>query len=512
MERPRLVLLATSLAAFTATLDNTVVAVALRDVQADLGSSVLGLQGIVTAYTVALAALLLPGGGLVDRLGARRVLSLGVLLFATASALCASAHSVTALVVWRAVQGLGAALLLPGGLAVLAAAYPDPVRRRRAIGVWAAVSGGALVAGPVVGGELVSRHGWPAVFWVNVPLSALVLLLLTGHQRNARTREDSGGLDVPGAALSCLVLAAGTYAVVLAGRDGLSWRVGLAAAVAATAALALRAVERRTTEPLLPARLLQDRGFRGATVAAFAAALAVFVLMVFVSLFLQVVLDHDARHAGAVLLALPLALVATAALTSRWHAVVLPVLLGLVLAGVGLLGLGLVLDAGTADSAIKVWLALIGAGVGLTTAPVVTVTLAAAGARRAGLASASVTVARELGGVVAVAGLGALAVSRLTARLTDTMIGAGVPAGARPAMLDALLRADKATVRRQLLDAVGVDRALGAYGTFQAAATESFVTSTRWVLTSAGGVLLALALTSTVLLRSEHLRERVEEG
>jgi DHA2 family methylenomycin A resistance protein-like MFS transporter len=523
---PVLVLVATSLAAFTATLDNTVVAVALRDMQSDLGSSVLGLQGIVTAYTVALAALLLAGGALVDVLGARRVLVLGTVVFAVASALCAASGSVGALVAWRVLQGAGAALLLPGGLAVLAQACPDPVRRRRAVGVWAAVSGAALVAGPVVGGELVARHGWPSVFWVNVPLCALVLLLVApSHDQQERAvaarrrvprlspddHERLGRLDVAGAGLSCLVLGAGTYGVVMAGRHGLSWQAAVPLAAAVAGAVALRRVESRNPDPLLPTDLLRARRFRGATLAAFAAALAVFVLMVFVSLFLQVVLEHDARHAGTVLLALPLALVVTAAATSRSHAVVVPVLAGLVLAGIGLLGLAAAVDVTVSDLTIEVWLSVVGVGIGLTTAPVVATTLAVAGEGRAGLASASVTVARELGGVVAVAGLGALAVARLTSSLTDILVGLGVPSSARQPMLDALLRADRPTVRKQLIDAVGVERTLGAYQRFQGAATDSFATSTRWVLGSAGITLLLLAVASAWLLGSDDRGEGVEE-
>jgi DHA2 family methylenomycin A resistance protein-like MFS transporter len=504
VRRGPLVLLATSLAAFTATLDNTVVAVALRDVQADLGSSVLGLQGVVTAYTVALGGLLLAGGALADRLGARRVLVAGVVVFGAASALCAGAGSVHALVAWRAVQGAGAALLLPAGLAVLAHAYPDPLPRRRAVAVWAAVGGAALVAGPVVGGELVARHGWPAVFWVNVPLCLLVLLLLLVPDCGAEPPAAPPGAarsDAAGAVLSCLALGACTYAVVLAGRHGLDGRVFVGLAVAAAAVAALVLVEHRAPEPLLPPVLVRDRRFNGALVAAFAAALAAFVLLVFLSLFLQLVEDHDARSAGRVLLALPVALVVTAVASRRLHGVRGPVLVGLSLAGVGLAGLAAGLDTQVADRTVMAWLALVGVGVGLTTAPVVSTTLAVAGEERRGLASAAVTAARELGGVVAVAGLGALAVGRLTARLTDAVVLVGVPTADRSAMLDALLRADKPEVRRQLVDSVGAVQALSAYRGFQQAATESFVTSTRWVLGSAGLLLVALAALSAWLLR-----------
>jgi MFS family permease len=499
-------LVVTSVMAFTAALDNTVVAVALRDLLADLGSSVLGLQGVVTAYTVTMAALLLPVGGVVDLLGARRVAALGVVVFGGASATCATAGSVATLVAARGVQGVGAALLLPSGLALLAAAYPDAQARRRVVGAWSAVTGAALVAGPVVGGELVARYGWEAVFWVNVPLCVAALLLLPLTPRGGRTTE--GGWDGPGALLSCLALGCATYGVVLAGRDGLSSGVAITVAVSAGALLALVAVEREAPHPLLPPLLLRDRAFRGATLAAFAAALAVFLLMVFVSLFLQLVQDRDARSAGGVLIALPVALVVTAVLSYRWAAVVLPALLGLVAAGIGLLGLATALHVGVGPGPVRAWLALVGAGAGLTTAPVVARSLAAAGEARAGLASASVSVARELGGVVAVAGLGAVAVARLTARLTDTMVRAGVPAPDRPAMLDALLSADKPEVRRQLVESVGVDRALAAYDHFVNGATDSFVTSTKWVLALGGAALLLLALVSALLLSEQTSRGR----
>jgi DHA2 family methylenomycin A resistance protein-like MFS transporter len=142
-----LVLVATSLAGFTATLDNTVVAVAVVDLQADLGVGVTELQGVVTAYTVALAALLLTGGTLADVAGRRRVFVIGLAVFAAASVACALSTTAAALVAARAVQGAGAALVLPGGLAVLAAAFPEPAARARAVGIWAATGAAALVLG-----------------------------------------------------------------------------------------------------------------------------------------------------------------------------------------------------------------------------------------------------------------------------------------------------------------------------------------------------------------------------
>ncbi len=498
VSRAPLVLVATSLAAFTATLDNTVVAVALRDVQRDLGSGVTGLQGIVTAYTVALAALLLAGGALVDRLGARRVLLSGLLVFAGASIGGALSGSVAALVTWRAVQGAGAALLLPGSLAVLSGAYDDESARRRAVGVWAAVGGAALVAGPVVGGDLVARYGWPSVFWVNVPLCTVVAAVALRTPAVAAPHRRR--LDAAGAALTCVVLGLATYAVVLAGRSGLSAGVAACAVGAGVGVVALARLERRD-DPLLPTDLVADRRFRGALLGAFAASLAVFVLLVFVSLFLQLVQERDAQQTGRLLLPLPLSLVATAFACGRWHAVLRPVVGGLLLAGGALVVLGIRLRAGVGAGELSALLAVVGAGVGLTTAPVVTAAMGVAGATRAGLAAAGVNVARELGGVVAVGGLGAVAVSRLSTQLGAALTSGGVPATDQPALLDALLGARTDEVRRLLLERIGVVRTLQLRSALSDAATSSFVSSTSVVLVTAGVVLVVCAAAAGQQLR-----------
>lgn len=499
MRRSPLVLIATSLAAFTATLDNTVVAVALREIQRDLGTGVTGLQGVVTSYTVALAALLLAGGALVDVVGAKRVLLAGLGAFAVTSVLCATAPSDELLVTWRALQGASAALLLPGALAVLASAHPDPVRRRRAIGTWAAVAALALVAGPVVGGWLVAGHGWPAVFWVNVPLCLLVAVLLAGTPPVAPTRTRH--LDPAGTALLALGLGSATYAVVLVGRHGLTWPTATTTVAALGAFYLLRNAEDASVDPVVPEDLVRDRTVRGGLLAGFAASFAVFVLLVFLSLFLELVQELDAQETGNLLLPLPLALVVTAPLAGRWHAVVAPVVLGLAVAAGGLLGLGLALDADISHRTVILWLAVVGAGVGLTTAPVVSSVLTAAGPARAGLGAGAVSVARELGGVVAIGGLGAVAVARLGDRLSASVRDLGVSADARPELLDAMLGARTAEARRLLVEDLGADRALRGAQQLMQAATDSFVASAQFVLLASAAVLVLAAVASGWLLR-----------
>jgi EmrB/QacA subfamily drug resistance transporter len=501
VERRQLVLVATSLASFTATLDNTVVAVALRDIQSDLGAGVTGLQGVVTGYTVALAALLLTGGTLADVAGRRRVFVTGLTVFAGASIACAAAGSVTALVIARAVQGAGAALVIPGGLAVLAAAYPDARQRARAVGIWAATGALALAAGPIVGGLLVAAHGWRAVFEVNVPLClavAAVVLVAPAGERPAQGRR----LDLPGQVLAALGLAATTYAVVLVGRDGWSGGVWVSLGVGLAALAAFAVVERRSVDPLLPRGLLADRTFVGTTAAALAASLTIFVLLVFLSLFLQLVQQLDALPAALRLLPLTVALVAVA-VPATWLASArgprLPVVAGLVVSAGGTLLLGAALSPGISGVRIGLLLGLIGVGLGLTGAPVVAASLDAVGSDRRGLAAGVVNTARELGGIVAVGGLGALVVARLDAGLTSRLVGFGVPRGRAAVLVDAVLRGqDQLQVARRAGPKVSLDALLK----LRAFAGQSFVNSTRLALTGATVVLLLAAVAAASTLHS----------
>ena len=488
-----LVLIATSLAAFTATLDNTVVAVALRDIQADLGAGVAELQGVVTAYTVALAALLLTGGTLADVAGRRRVFLSGLAVFAAASAACALSQTSGQLIAARAVQGAGAALVLPGGLAVLAAAYPTPGPRARAVGLWAATGASALVAGPVVGGLLVAASGWPAIFWINIPLCAAVALVVALAPAVAPP-STGRRLDLPGQALVGVGLAAGTYAVVLAGRDGLGAPVVTAGAIALAALVGFAAVERRAPDPVLPLDLLADRRFVGATVGAFASALAVFVLLVFLSLFLQLVEQREALPAAVRLLPLTVALVVVAPRAGRWAAARgprAPVVVGLVLTAAGLGLLAVRLRHPMPDPELAGLLGLCGVGIGLATAPVVTASLDAVSGARSGLAAATVNVARELGGVVAVAGLGALVVARLSSDLTGRLLGVGVPGSRTEELVEALLRGASEV---EVLDLSQGQVPLTALLALRDAGEASYVDSVRLALVGATVVLLASAL------------------
>ena len=512
--RPRLVLLATSAAAFTAALDNTVVAVALRSIQSDLATGVSGLQGIVTAYTVALAALLLTGGALCDRLGARPVLLAGLAAFAVASAGCALATSTGLLIAARGAQGVGAALLLPASLAVLAQAHPDPAQRTRAVGIWAATGALALVAGPIVGGLLIEVSGWPAVFWVNVPLCVLVAAVVAAAPTAAPTAAAPAAgmrrLELRGQALAAGGLAAATYAVVLAGRDGLGRPVLLTGGLAAVLLVGFTLRERRTADPVLPSALLRDRSFLAATAAAFAASLAVFVLLVFTSLFLQLVQSHQALPTALLLTPLTLGVVLAAPVAARVavrRGPRAPVVLGLALAAVGVAGVALALSPGLGGLPLGVLLGITGIGVGLTGAPVVAESLSAAGVGRAGLASATVNTARELGGVVAIGGLGALVVARLSSDLTANLLRLGVRPGPAQVVVDEVLRGT--TTAGPLIDKTKGTVPLEVLFQLKTVAAQSFVSSTRWALTGAVAVLVLTAAGAARHLRGKETEREI---
>ena len=496
--RRALVLAGTSAATFAATLDNTVVAVALGDLQRDLGAGVSGLQGVVTAYTVGLAALLLTGGALADIGGPRRVFLGGLTGFAIASTGCALAGSVQTLVVARAVQGCAAALLLPAALALLVAGCPDPERRGRAVALWAAIGSSALVAGPVVGGLLVAAAGWPAIFWINLPLCAVAAgaVLLAGPPAGPPLAPVRRRLDLSSQALVAGALAAATYAVVMAGQDGPSRPAVLSLAVAVGAGALLRRSLRRSPDPLLPPGTLRDRRLTGALVGALAASVSVFVLLIFVSLFLQLVQGRAAVETALLLLPLTGALVLTAPvagrLTTRYGARP-PVVLGLLVTAVGLGVLGRLLDPELSGSTLSLVLLLAGAGAGLVSAPVVIAALDALPGARSGLAAALVTVARELGGIVAVAGLGAVVVTRLRSDLTARLLAVGVPEQAAGDVVESVLRGGgPADIARATDGQVALDVLLR----LREVAERSVVGSTRVALLVAAALMVAAAGTA----------------
>ncbi len=294
----RWVLLATILGSGLAGIDATVVNVALPAIGADFGVGFAALQATVTAYTLTLASLILLGGALGDRFGRRRVFVIGVIWFALASAVCGVAPGAGWLIAARALQGVGAALLTPGSLAMIQASFA-PADRARAIGAWSGLGGVATAVGPFLGGWLILVASWRWVFWINLPLALVVVLVARRHVPESRDPGSSGRVDVVGAALAVVGLGGVTYAIIAVPEQGLwSWPVVLSGAVGLVALVAFVVAEGRERHPMMPLTLFASKQFSAANAVTFAVYGAFGGVFFLLAVQLQVVTGFSAARGG----------------------------------------------------------------------------------------------------------------------------------------------------------------------------------------------------------------------
>jgi len=392
---------------FVVLFDATAVNVATGAIAASLGASVIAVQWVLNAYTVAFAALMLTAGSLGDRWGSRRIYLSGSALFAVASAACAAAPTAPVLIAARAVQGMGAAAVVPCSLALIAHRFPEGHARSRALGVWGGVSGVGLAAGPVVGGGLVTALGWRAVFVVVVPVAAVSMGIVAARVQETPRRR-AARPDLAGQVLVVITLVALTAALTQTSTLGWSHPLTLGLlGVAALGGSGFVLLEHHVHEPMLPPVLFTSARFSGATSVGLLFNLGLYGVLFCLALVLERTLHASAAIAGLALLPLT-AVVAVCALlsgrlTTRFGPKT-PMLLGLTggLAGAGLL-------AGFGDHLEVAGLAGLGAVLGLVglAMPAMTgVALTAAGPQRAGLGAAVLNAARQAGGALGVALLG----------------------------------------------------------------------------------------------------------
>lgn len=387
--RARWVVLAATLGSGMALLDSTVVNVALPVLGRDLGAGIEGLTWTVNGYTLTLAAFILLGGSLGDRVGRRRVFVIGTIWFALASLLCGIAPSIELLVAARALQGVGGALLTPGSLAMIAGLLQGE-ERGRAIGLWSGLSGLASAIGPFVGGWLIDVAGWRWVFLINLPIAAAVVFVAQRHVPETKDPQATRRLDLAGAALGALGLAGVTWALVAAGEGGLTAATGLSAAVGTLALVLFVLVERRSDHPMLPLGLFSSRQFSAANAVTLLVYAALGGIVFALVMDLQIVAGYSPLVAGSALLpvtALLLALSGPAGALSERIGPRLPMSLGPAVSAGGVL---LMLRIGAHPSYLLDVLpaALVfGLGLAITVAPLTSAVLAAAPARFAGIAS-----------------------------------------------------------------------------------------------------------------------------
>ncbi|MUL49005.1 MFS transporter [Mycobacterium sp. CBMA293] len=424
----RWVVAATVLGSGMAQLDATVVNVALPAIGRDLGAQASGLQLVVSAYSVTLAALILLSGSLGDRVGRKRVFVIGVVWFTVASALCAMAPTAEMLIAARALQGVGGALLTPGSLAIIQATF-IPADRGKAIGAWSALGGVAAAIGPLLGGYLVQAVSWRAIFLINVPLGGLVVWLALRHVPESRDPSAAGRLDYAGATSATVGLAGATYAMVEGPNRGWASPVVVVAAVlGAFAIVAFVVIERRAAHPMLPLDIFSSRQFTSANVVTFVVYTAlggVFFLLVVV---LQNALGYSPIAAGAASLpvtAIMLALSSASGALAQRIGPRLPLTVGPLLVAAGMVLMTRIGPGSAYVTTVLPAVIVFGLGLAATVAPVTAATLAAADERHAGVASGVNNAVARTGGLLAVALLPPIAGLTGDAFLSPTALTAG---------------------------------------------------------------------------------------
>ena len=480
-------------------IDNTVVNVALPTLNQELGASISDLQWIVDGYVLAFASLLLTGGILGDRYGRKRTFLAGLAVFTGSSLACGLASNSLELIGARAMQGIGAALLMPGTLSILTVTFPSR-ERAKAIGLWAGVSGLALALGPTLGGYMVEHLGWESVFFVNVPVGVVAFAVAVRTVRESRS-DEARMLDIGGLLLGTGSLFAFTYALIEANQLG--WtdpRIVGGLVVGALLGLGFLVWEHRTTHPMLPLSFFRIPAFTAGNVVAFSVSLGMFATFFFLSLFMQnpFLRDYSAFETGLRFLPMTLMIVVTAPNAGRYaskHGSRAPMTYGLILAGSGLIALSR-LTPDTPYWVMGVLFAIMGHGMASTMAPMTAAVMNAVGPQRAGLGSATTNSSREVGGVFGIALLGTILFTRLESVLAPSLAGLGLSLRQQAAITSAAGHGqlDVGALGLDPNQAAAVGRAFG----------DAFLSGFRLALVVAGVALLVAAVVANRFIPGRH--------
>jgi EmrB/QacA subfamily drug resistance transporter len=471
-------------ALFMVMLDNTVVNVALPSIQRSFDASLSSLEWTINAYSLAFAVFLVTGGRLGDIFGRRKVFLIGVVVFAAASATIGFAPSEGWLVASRAVQGLGAALMMPGTLSIITNTFP-PAERGRAIGTWAGVSAIALALGPLLGGWLTEDVSWRAIFFINLPVAAVAVAVTLFATHESRDETATREVDIPGIA----ALTIGLTALVLALVQANAWGWGSARiiglfAVAVIGLVAFTLIERRSHAPIVDFTFFKSRSFVGANVVAFAISFGMFAVFFFLALYMQNILGYSPLETGVRFLPSTLVIMVAGPLAGRLADRVgprTPLVIGLSLVTVSLAWQSRI-QVDTSFGFLVVPFILLGLGMGFTMSPMSTAAMNAVDRTKAGVASGTLSMTRMVGGTFGVAALGALVASVGRHDLAQSL--PRVPEATREKLVDALgsgaaTSGAPAAIRdaseRAFVDALGAGLTIAAIATALAALAAWFM-------------------------------------
>jgi len=449
MARKWWTLLAVCLATFMLLLDITIVNVALPDISAELDTSFSDLQWVIDAYALMLAALLLTAGSLADLLGRRRVFTFGLASFTVASVLCALAPTALVLILARGAQGIGGAAMFATSLALLAQEFHGR-ERGTAFGIWGATTGAAVAIGPLVGGALTSGFGWPSIFYLNVPIGIATIAITLRTLPESRD-ENAGAIDWPGLVTFSAALFALVYALIRGNEEG--WSSPLIVGLIAGSGVLLTAfvvIERGRESPMFDLSLFGNRTFVGASIAAFALSASMFAMFLYITLYVQTILDFGPLDTGLRFLPITALSFVAAAISGKLTAK-LPAR-GLLGGGLLFVGLGLLLmrgiDASSSWTALLPGFIVAGIGIGTINPSIANAAIGVVAPQRSGMASGISSTFRQVGIATGIAGLGAIFQSQVSKHLSTALVGSpgagraetighAVSAGAAPRVIAA---------------------------------------------------------------------------
>lgn len=491
------ILAATVIGSAMAFIDSTVTNVALPALQTQLGAPAVDAQWIVESYALFLAALLLVGGSLGDHYGRKRIFALGIGIFALASIGCGLALTPDQLIVARAVQGIGGAMLVPGSLAIISASF-DEERRGRAIGTWSGFSGITAALGPVLGGYLVENVSWRAAFLVNVPLAAVVLYIVYRHVPESRD-PDARKLDIPGAVLATVGLGGVVFGLIHSQSHGFANPLVLISLTLGVAALvAFVFVEMRSREPMMPLSLFRSRNFSGANLLTLFLYAGLGGSLYFLPFLLIQVHGYSATAAGSSFL--PFIIITF--LMSRWagglivrYGARLPLIIGPIVAAFGFLLYALPGTEGSYWTTFFPAVVVQGLGMALVIAPLTTTAMNSVTGRHSGLASGVNNAVSRTAGLLAIPVLGILVFAVFSAGLDSRVASLDLPPQAQQQLESEKVDLGGAEVPD------GVSGATAA--SIERAVDESFVAAFRLAMYAGAGLALASALAAALIIEGK---------